>query len=63
MASESSVFGLGILGVIVGLAVVLYGAYVGDNYVVTGGGIVVLAAVGLMTAFLAAMDEPAGSGH
>lgn len=61
MASESSVFGLGVLGVIVGLAVLLYGAYIGDNTIVSGGGIVVLAAVGLMTVYLSAMDEPSGS--
>lgn len=61
MASESSVFGLGVLGVIVGLAILLYGAQIGDNVIVSGGGIVVLASVGLMTVQLSAMDEPAGS--
>lgn len=58
MASESSVFGLGILGVVVGLAVLLWGAEHGDNTFVTGGGIVVLAGVGLMTAYIAGLEGP-----
>ena len=60
MASESSIFGLAILGVVVGLAVLLYGAEVGDNIIVSGGGVVVLAAVGLMTAYIAGLSEPDG---
>jgi len=64
MASESSVFGLGIVGVVVGLAVLLYGAEAAGTTVVAAGGLVVLAAVGLMTAYLAAMPEPEGEhGH
>lgn len=62
MASESSVFGLGILGVVVGLAVLLYGAEAAGTTVVAAGGAVVLAAVGLMTAYIAGMSEPEGSG-
>jgi|GEM_PF-6748666 len=63
MASESSVFGLGIIGVVVGLAVLLYGAEAAGNVVVAAGGVIALAAVGLMTAYIAAMPEPAGGGH
>ena len=62
MASDSAVFGTGVLGVLVGLAVLLWGAEHGDNAIVTGGGVVVLAAVGLMTLRLARMVAPAG-GH
>ena len=62
MASESAVFGTGVLGVFVGLAVLLWGAEHGDNALVAGGGLVVLAAVGLMTVYLSRMDAPAG-GH
>ena len=61
MASESSVFGLGILGVFVGLAILLYGAEAAGNTVVAAGGVVVLAAIGLMTVYLAGMSEPEGS--
>ena len=61
MASESSVFGLSILGVIVGLAILLYGAEAGGTPVVAAGGLVVLAAVGLMTAYIAGMSEPEGT--
>ena len=64
MASESSVFGLSVLGVLVGLAVLLWGAEHGENTIVAGGGIVVLAAVGLLTVYLSAMGEPSeGHGH
>jgi hypothetical protein len=60
MASESSVFGLGVLGVVVGLAILLYGAEAAGTTVVAAGGVVVLASVGLMTAYIAAMPEPDG---
>jgi uncharacterized protein YjlB len=59
MASDSSVFGLAVLGVVVGLAVLLFGAEEGDNTIVSAGGVVVLAAVGLMTLRLSRMDAPA----
>lgn len=62
MASESSVFGLSILGVVVGLAVLLWGAEHTNNTYVVGGGLVVLAGVGLMTAYLAGLEGPA-EGH
>ena len=62
MASESSVFGTAVVGIIVGLAVLLWGAEHGQNTLVAGGGIVVLAAIGLMTVYLNGMDGPA-DGH
>ena len=62
MASESSVFGLSVLGVVVGLVVLLWGAEHTNNVVVTAGGVVVLAAVGVMTAYIAGMSGPA-EGH
>ena len=62
MASESSVFGTGVAGVVVGLAVLLWGAEHGQNTLVAGGGLIVLAAIGLMTVYLQGMDGPA-EGH
>ena len=62
MASESTVFGLSVLGVVVGLAILLFGAYTAGNTVVAAGGLVVLAAIGLMTAYIAGMSEPEDAG-
>ena len=65
MASESTVFGLSALAVVVGLAILLYGAYSTTNPITFSGGVVVLAGLALMTAYIAAMSEPEGanSGH
>ena len=62
MASESSVFGVSLAAVVVGLAILLYGAEHTANQITFSGGLVVLVGVGLMTAYLAAMDGPA-EGH
>ena len=59
MASEASVFGLSFLGVVVGLAVLLWGTELGDYTIISGGGVVVLLGVALMTVYLAGMDHPA----
>lgn len=58
MASESAVFGLSVLAVVVGLAILLYGAEHTANLVTFSGGAVVLAGVALMTAYIAAMSYP-----
>ena len=65
MASESTVFGLSALTVVVGLAILLFGAYSTANPVTAAGGVVVLAGLALMTAYIAAMSEPEGAhdGH
>ena len=64
MASESTVFGLSALTIVVGLAVLLYGAYSTTNPVTFGGGVIVLAGLGLMTAYISALSGPAEShGH
>lgn len=62
MASESTVFGLSAIAIVVGLAVLLFGAYSTTNPVTFGGGVIVLAGIALMTAYIAGMSEPEG-GH
>jgi len=62
MASEASVFGLSTLGVIVGLAVLLWGTELGHFTIVTAGGVIVLLAVAVMTVYLSGMEGPS-SGH
>lgn len=58
MASESSVFGLSLAAVVVGLAILLFGAYQTENLVTYSGGVVVLAGVALMTLYLARLEGP-----
>ena len=60
MASESTVFGLSVLGVIVGLAIVLYGEGAAGTTVAVAGGVVVLAGIALMTVYIAGLPEPEG---
>jgi len=62
MASESSVFGLSLLAVVGGLAILLYGAENTANAITFSGGLVVLSGVAIMTVYLAGMDGPA-EGH
>lgn len=63
MASESSVFGISILAVVVGLAILLYGAEHTANAITFSGGAVVLAGIALMTVYIARLDGPADEGH
>jgi len=62
MASESTVMGLSLAVVVVGLAILLWGTELADYTVVGAGGVVILAGVGLMTVYLARLEGPA-SGH
>lgn len=62
MASESSVFGLSLLAVVGGLAILLYGAEHTANPITFSGGAVVLAGIALMTVYIARLDGPA-EGH
>jgi uncharacterized membrane protein len=61
MASEGTVMGISLLGVVAGLAVLLYGTELGDYTVIGAGGVVVLLGVGLMTAYLSGLEGPAES--
>jgi len=67
MASDSTVFGLSFAGVIAGLGVLIYGVTLTNgehlNSLMLAGGVIVLLAFGLLTAGVARMDEPEGSGH
>lgn len=48
MNQESASFGVGIVGIVIGLAVLLSGEYVHVRSVVYGGGVIMLAAVSVM---------------
>lgn len=60
MVNESVTFGMSGLGVIVGLAIMLYGVYLESGMELTTpvivGGVIVLAAFGLLTAGVARLD-------
>lgn len=60
MVNESVTFGMSGLGVIVGLAIMLYGVYLESgmelNPLVLAGGVIVLAAFGLLTAGVARLE-------
>ena len=62
MASESTVFGVSILAVVVGLAILLYGAEAAGTAVTAAGGVVVLAGIAIMTVYIASLPEPEGEG-
>jgi len=62
MPEESTVFGIATLGVIAGCAVLIFGVTLNNgeelNAVMLAGGLVVLAAGGLLTAGVAGLDGP-----
>ena len=61
MNRDATVFGGSIALVVVGLAVLLFGEYGGADALVVGGGVVVLAGVGVGTAYLAWLPEAASA--
>jgi hypothetical protein len=64
MAEESTVFGLATLGVIAGSAILIFGVMQNNgehlNAIMLAGGIVVIAAAGLLTAGVSGLE---GHGH
>jgi len=62
MADESTVFGLATLGVIAGSAILIFGVLQNNgehlNAIMLAGGVVVLAAAGLLTAGVAGIEGP-----
>jgi len=52
-----------VLGTVVGLAILLYGTFVGNETLVPAGGVVVLASIGLLTYAIAAVDGDEEAGH
>ena len=64
MAKESMVFGLATLGVIAGSAILIFGVLQNNgehlNAIMLAGGLVVLAATGLLTAGVSGLE---GHGH
>jgi high-affinity Fe2+/Pb2+ permease len=67
MADDSTVFGLSLVGVLAGLAVLIYGVTLTNgehlNELILAGGIIVLLAFGLLTAGVAWLDDPEGGTH
>jgi high-affinity Fe2+/Pb2+ permease len=67
MADESTVFGLSLAGVLAGLGVLIYGVTLNNgeelNEIMLAGGILVLAAFGLLTLGVARLEEPEGGAH
>lgn len=57
MAREGTVYGVVILGIIIGLSSLLYGeAIEGGELLVYGGGAIVLASIGLLTIRIATLE-------
>lgn len=57
--ADAVAFGTGLALVVAGLVVLLVGEYGGTDAFVVGGGVVVLVGVGVTTAYLAWLPEPA----
>lgn len=56
MPRESVITGSAVAGVVVGLLVLLYGEATPNDEFVTIGGVIVLAAVGLLTVFVSGLE-------
>lgn len=67
MTDESRLFGLSLVGVLAGLGVLIYGVTLNNgeelNEIMLAGGVVVLAAFGLLTLGVARLEEPEGGAH
>ncbi len=67
MVNESTMFGASLVGIMTGLGVLIYGVTLNNgeelNEIMLAGGVVVLAAFGLLTLGVARLEEPEGGGH
>lgn len=63
MDRESSISAVSLLGVLVGLTVMLVGTYVHSRPFQIVGGVVILAAMGLLTAMIAGLEPASTEGH
>ena len=67
MADESTVFGISLVGVLAGLAVLIYGVTLNNgehlNELILAGGVIVLAGFGLLTLGIARIEDPEGGAH
>lgn len=64
MERGTSVYAALILAIVVGLAIVVYAeATTGNTTVVLAGGVISLAAVGVLAAIIARLPEPDGANH
>lgn len=57
MSRETTVFGVSVLAVVVGLGVLLFGEFIHDRTLVVGGGVVVLVGCGIMTRYVAGLPD------
>lgn len=63
MRDNPAVFALTILGTVVGLAILLYGTFIGADALVPAGGVVVLVAIAGLTYAVFALEGGEESGH